>query len=287
MKTQLEHWRVLDAVITYGGVSQAGVHLHRTQSAISYSLKQLEEQAGIALLHLVGRKLQLTPAGHQLLQEARQILQRMTLLDQQTNLLAQGIESTLIIAIEQIAPIEPILRVLQQTQQKYPHINIQWHDIILSETDRAFSQYNADLMISANTPVNHTGIPWVDITLAAVAAPYHPLAQADTLTFSDLTHHTQAVIRDKGQTKRDVGWLASPKRWTVDNITRAQELVMAGLTYAWLPLHLVDSAVQMNKLCYLPLQESARHQATLSLVLNPNKTQGEVITSLIKELLIK
>ncbi len=66
MKTQLEHWRVLDAVITYGGVSQAGVYLHRTQSAISYSLKQLEEQAGIALLHLVGRKLQLTPAGHQL-----------------------------------------------------------------------------------------------------------------------------------------------------------------------------------------------------------------------------
>jgi DNA-binding transcriptional LysR family regulator len=110
MKTQLEHWRVLDAVITYGGVSQAGVHLHRTQSAISYSLKQLEEQAGIALLHLVGRKLQLTLAGHQLLQAARQILQRMTLLDQQANLLAQGIESTLIIAIEQIAPIEPILR---------------------------------------------------------------------------------------------------------------------------------------------------------------------------------
>lgn len=71
MKTQLEHWRTLDAVITHGGVSQAAQKLHRTQSAVSYSLKQLEEQAGIALVSLVGRKLQLTPAGQQLLQEAR------------------------------------------------------------------------------------------------------------------------------------------------------------------------------------------------------------------------
>jgi DNA-binding transcriptional LysR family regulator len=85
MKTQLEHWRVLDAVIHYGGVSQAAAQLHKAQSAVSYSLKQLEEQTGIALLQLVGRKLQLTAAGHQLLQEARLILQRMALLDQQAN----------------------------------------------------------------------------------------------------------------------------------------------------------------------------------------------------------
>jgi DNA-binding transcriptional LysR family regulator len=285
MKTQLENWRVLDAVITYGGVSQAGAHLHRTQSAISYSLKKLEEQAGVALLTLTGRKLQLTAAGHQLLQEARQILQRMALLDQQTSLLAQGIESTLTIAVEQIAPSKPILDVLQRIQQHYPHINIQWHDVVLSETDSAFSQFDADLMISTHVPVNHTGITWTDVSLAAVAAPHHPLAQLNKPTLSDLTHHTQAVIRDKGETKRDIGWLASPKRWTVDHITKAKELVTSGLAYAWLPSHLVEPCVLLGNICYLPLQEGARHQATLSLVLNPNKTHGEVLVSLKNELI--
>jgi DNA-binding transcriptional LysR family regulator len=37
-------------------------------------LKQLEEQAGIALVSLVGRKLQLTPAGQQLLQARLQLI---------------------------------------------------------------------------------------------------------------------------------------------------------------------------------------------------------------------
>jgi DNA-binding transcriptional LysR family regulator len=280
MKTQLEHWRVLDAVITYGGVSQAGEQLHRTQSAISYSLKQLEEQAGICLLKLVGRRLELTPEGYQLLQEARQILQRMALLDQQVSLLAQGVESSLTIAIEQIAPLAPLLAALQQIQTRYPHINIQWHDVVLSETDTALSQYDADLMISAHVPVNHTGIAWQTVSLIAVATLEHPLNQHTQLSLSDLTHHTQAVIRDKGQIKRDIGWLASPKRWTVDTLAMAHHLVRSGLAYAWLPTHLVEQECQQGILQPLALTEGSRQQATLHLVLNPNKAQGTVVKDL-------
>jgi DNA-binding transcriptional LysR family regulator len=280
MKTQLEHWRVLDAVVTHGGVSQAGMHLHRTQSAISYSLKQLEERAGIALLELTGRKLQLTAAGHQLLQEARQILQRMALLDQQASLLAQGIESSLVIAIEQIAPLAPILSVLQQIQQRYPHINVHWHDVVLSETDTALIRYDADLMISAHVPVNHTGQPLCEVTLIAVASPEHPLHQLGQLSLSDLTAYTQAVIRDKGQARRDIGWLASPKRWTVDHVALAHQLVKAGLAYAWLPLHIVEADCQQGVLKALLLEEGSKQQASLQLVLNPNKPHGEVVHAL-------
>jgi DNA-binding transcriptional LysR family regulator len=285
MKTQLEHWRVLDAVIHYGGVSQAAAQLHKAQSAVSYSLKQLEEQTGIALLQLVGRKLQLTAAGHQLLQEARLILQRMALLDQQANLLAQGIESTLIIAIEQIAPLAPILKVLTHIQLRYPHINIHWHEVVLSETDSALSQYNADLLITAHVPVNHTGIAWCNVNLSAVVATHHSLAQSDHLTLSDLTHHTQAVVRDHGQSKRDTGWLASPKRWTVDSISMAHQLVTSGLAYAWLPEHMIEQ--DKHKLTPLALQEGRTQQAALQLVLNPNKAQGEVVMALREALIIE
>lgn len=285
MKTQLEHWRVLDAVITYGGVSQAAKALFRTQSAVSYSLKQLEEQAGVELLVLVGRKLQLTPAGHQLLQEARQILQRMYLLDEQTTLLAQGIESTLIIAIEQVAPMQPILKAIDHIQTLYPHINLHWHELILSEVDTAFHQYNADLIIAGHVPLNHTGKEWLKVDLIGVVSKHHPLAKESSIELSDLAAYTQVVVRDKGKGDKDTGWLASPKRYTVDNIHTAQQLVHGGLAYAWLPEHAIAQPIARGQLVKLALKEGDVQEARLKVILNPNKTQGEVVSALREQLM--
>lgn len=285
LKTQLEHWRVLDAVITYDGVSQAAKALHRTQSAISYSLKQLEEQAGIQILELVGRKLQLTPSGAQLLQEARQILQRMYLLDEQTTLLAQGIESTVTIAIEQIAPMEPILTAIEAVQSIYPHVNLHWHEVILSEVDTAFHRYNADLIIAGHVPLNHTGKEWLTVNLIGVVSPKHPLASQQNTELSDLTKYSQVVVRDKGKGDKDTGWLASPKRYTVDNIRTAQQIVQSGIAYAWLPDHSIQAPIERGQLCKLSLTEGDMQEARLKVMLNPNKIQGTVVTCLRDELL--
>lgn len=285
LKTQLEHWRVLDAVITYDGVSQAAKALHRTQSAVSYSLKQLEEQAGVQILELVGRKLQLTPSGAQLLQEARQILQRMYLLDEQTTLLSQGIESTVVIAIEQIAPMEPILAAIEVVQAEYPHINLHWHEVILSEVDTAFHRYNADLIIAGHVPLNHTGKEWLKVNLIGVVSPGHPLAKQRKTELSDLANHTQVVVRDKGKGDKDTGWLASPKRYTVDNIRTAQQIVQSGIAYAWLPDHSIQAPIDRGQLCKLSLSEGDMQEARLKVMLNPNKIRGKVVTRLREELM--
>lgn len=285
MKTQLEHWRVLDAVITCGGVSQAAKALFRTQSAVSYSLKQLEEQAGVELLVLIGRKLHLTPAGHQLLQEARQILQRMQLLDEQTTLLSQGIESSITIAIEQVAPMRPILKAIEAIQDLYPHINLHWHELILSEVDTAFHQYNADLIIATHVPLNHTGKEWLKVDLIGVVSKHHPLAKAQSIELNDLSEYTQVVVRDKGKGDKDTGWLASPKRYTVDNIHTAQQMVHAGLAYAWLPEHAIAQQINKGQLVKLALTEGDMQEARLKVILNPSKSQGEVVTTLRDQLM--
>jgi DNA-binding transcriptional LysR family regulator len=280
MKTQLEHWRVLDAVITCGGVSQAAKALFRTQSAISYSLKQLEEQAGVELLVLLGRKLHLTPAGQQLLQEARQILQRMHLLDEKTTLLSQGIESSITIAIEQIAPMEPILKAIESVQAIYPHINLHWHELILSEVDSAFHQYNADLIVATHIPLNHTGKEWRKVDLIGVVSKHHSLATAQSIELNQLSEYTQVVVRDKGKGDKDAGWLGSPKRYTVDHIHTAQQMVHAGMAYAWLPEHVIEQPIQNGQLVKLALTEGDVQEIRLKIIMNPSKSRGEVVTSL-------
>ena len=52
-------------------------HLHVTQSAVSHSIRNLEEEVGCKLLNKKGKKILLTPAGEKLLRFARPFLEEM------------------------------------------------------------------------------------------------------------------------------------------------------------------------------------------------------------------
>ena len=59
----IEQWRVFQAIIEQGGYAQAAAYLHRSQSAISYSMSKLQEQLGVPLVKVEGRKAVLTEQG--------------------------------------------------------------------------------------------------------------------------------------------------------------------------------------------------------------------------------
>ncbi len=78
-RTTLEQLRSFTAVVDGGGFSMASAALGRTQSAVTQSLKKLEDAVGCRLLdrrqgHVTG----LTPAGRRLLPQAREILARVS-----------------------------------------------------------------------------------------------------------------------------------------------------------------------------------------------------------------
>lgn len=66
--------RAVVAATDLGSFSRAGVHLGRTQSAISMQLKKLEQQTGTPLFIRKGRKLVPTEAGEELIAYARRIV---------------------------------------------------------------------------------------------------------------------------------------------------------------------------------------------------------------------
>lgn len=77
-RTTLEQLRVFLAIVEGDGFSAAGTALGRTQSALTQSLKKLEETVGCRLLdRRQGRVVGLTPAGERLLPQAREILARV------------------------------------------------------------------------------------------------------------------------------------------------------------------------------------------------------------------
>ena len=56
LRSSVDQWQVLAAVVDEGGFAQAVARLHRSQSAISYALAQLQESLGVRLLEMQGRR---------------------------------------------------------------------------------------------------------------------------------------------------------------------------------------------------------------------------------------
>lgn len=76
MKATLEQLRMFKAVVDHGGYAQAAEAIFKSQSTISYSVHKLQDQLGVRLLEVEGRRAVLTPNGKVLLQRANQLLEQ-------------------------------------------------------------------------------------------------------------------------------------------------------------------------------------------------------------------
>jgi len=72
----LRQLKVFEAVARLLSFSRAAEELHLTQPAVSTQVKKLEEHAGNPLFEQFGKKIYLTPAGSELLQISRAIIQQ-------------------------------------------------------------------------------------------------------------------------------------------------------------------------------------------------------------------
>src|SRR5258708_30353598 len=90
MKLSLEALQVLDAIDRKGSFAAAADELHRVPSAITYSVRQLEEGLGVELFDRRGNRAVLTEAGRELLGEGRRLLQAAAALEVRGQQVAEG-----------------------------------------------------------------------------------------------------------------------------------------------------------------------------------------------------
>lgn len=74
IRISLKQWCILHAVHDCGSFVAAGEQVHLSQSAISYRIGKIEQQLGVAIYELDGRKASLTEAGKQILTRSRLLL---------------------------------------------------------------------------------------------------------------------------------------------------------------------------------------------------------------------
>ena len=267
-RTTLEQCSVLQAIVDHGSYAKAAEALHRSQSSVSYMVARLQEQLGVELLAIEGRKARLTERGAVLLRRATELLADARRLEQLAGSLREGREAEVRLAADVVFPIQLLLDALARFAAIAPATRVQLKEVVLSGADDALLDQSADLVIGSRVPPGFLGDLLMEIEFVAVARPDHPLHQLGReITVDDLAHAQQIVIRDSGTVKpRDEGWLGAARRWTVTGIETSISLVAGGLGFAWLPCHLIDPYIEADALKPLPLREGQRRRAQMFLM---------------------
>ncbi len=276
LKTTLEQWRVLQAIVEYGGYAQAALALHRSQSSVSYMAARLQEQAGVELLVIEGRKARLTENGKALLSVAAELLAGAGKLEQLAMRLEQGWEAELRLVVDVAFPAPLLLRALTQFTREAGQTRIQLTEVVLSGADEALLEQRADVLIGTRVPSGYLGDLLLDVDFIAVAHPNHPLHRLDRkLGADDLKREMQIVLRDSGTLQpRNEGWLGSMLRWTVTSMETSAAMVADGLGFAWLPRHLIQKRLEDGTVRPLPLVEGQIRRVPLYLIFGDGAGAG-------------
>lgn len=283
-RVTLEQWRVLQAVVDCGGFAQAADALSRSQSSVSYMIAKMQEQLGLSVLEIQGRKAQLTAAGEVLLRQSRQLVDDAFKLEEMAHRLDQGWEPEVRLVVDAAFPSRILMSALKRFAPESRGTRVQLQEVVLSGADEALIAGRADVALAAFVPQGFLGDPIIEVEFIAVAHRDHPLfAYQGPLTPDVLARELQVVIRDSGvNLKRDVGWLKAEQRWTVTSIATAVTTVASGLGFAWLPMHEIEEYLARGILRELPLSQGRRRCGSMFLVLARPESVGPATRTLVE-----
>ncbi|WP_111641883.1 LysR family transcriptional regulator [Marinimicrobium alkaliphilum] len=287
-KVTLEQWRALLAVIDAGGYAKAAESLGKSQSAVSYAIQQIEAALGVAVFELQGRRAVATPAGDLLYRRARHLLDEAERLELAASQLSARVEPLVRMAVDLLVPSDAILQCLGTFADTYPNTRIELYESVLSGTEEALVQRKVDLAIGSRVPPGFFGDFLMSVSMLGVTSPDHPLQRFERkVTYEDLRHYRQMVIRDSGTHRRhSEGWQEAEQRWTVSHAKTSLEAVRKGLGYAWLPEAYVIDDIRAGRLRLLPVEAGLERQAATYLTFTDRDIAGPAtryLAQLLKE----
>jgi DNA-binding transcriptional LysR family regulator len=269
VRITLKDWRMLHAVASCGTFANAAQLLHVTQPAISYAISKLEEQLGLPLLELNGRKYKLTEIGTALLEHSGTLLQHAAALEEYAKHLQRGSSVEVLLAVDQEFPTSIVMPALYTFSSQCKDATVRLLEVHTSEIQKVLFEKGIDLAINREIPAGFNGDPLLEVEYVCVAHPDHPLFQLGRqLTQADLDREVQVLIKweivsfssdakEAGQVKR---------YWQVNNLETVESALCHGIGYGWLPRYRVRKLLEGGELKVLPLLNSSAYKSNFYLV---------------------
>lgn len=286
----------IEQVAQLGSIQAASREYGISASAIHRQIKSIEDALGEMLFERDAKGMTLTPAGHLILDLARDW--RLDNARLWTVIQAnRGIEQGHI----RIAAMDSmvngfVLEMVGDIDRLYPHVQV---DIeIASPDDAAKGVLNGDFDIAAVAnvaPHDNLKFHWLrEFPLGCIATPGHPLASMDQISFSEFVSHpvvfqsTALSIRKLLEARH--GWIfdKAADSLTVNSIQLMKLLVLSGRYVAVTSELDAGPEIRSKRLKFVPISDKDTFRQTISLVSNkqiPDSNATQKIIAIAVQLL--
>lgn len=238
-----------------GSFAAAARKLGKVPSALTYSMRQLEEELDVLLFDRRSKHAQLTQAGKELLAEGQRLLLEIDSIANRVKRVATGWEPELTIAFDGIVSQKILLELVEQFLAGNPPTRLRLRHEILSGTWETLARGEADIAIGVTEPQSiPAGIQMEmmgDLNFVFTVSPSHPLAKVKGPIGNDLLiQHRAIAIADSARQfePRTVGLLPGQDVLTVPTSAMKIEALLAGLGCGFIPEPMVQTYLKSGKL---------------------------------------
>jgi DNA-binding transcriptional LysR family regulator len=262
LRLSLEALQIVDAIDRRGSFSAAGKELHKVPSTISYTVGKLEDELGVQIFVRHGPRVQLTPAGQELLKEGRYLLFAAHDLEQRVRRVASGWETELAVGSDSMfAPavfqpdVAAFYAVTQQTRLRLVQET-------LSGTWEALLERRVDLLVGAAgegpSGGGYVAVPMGKLSFVFAVAPGHPLAAVPgPLGRAELQQYRAVSVADSARrlAPRTVGLLLGQDTLAVPTMRAKLDYQLAGMGFGFLPEPCAHAAIAAGLLVEKQVEE--------------------------------
>lgn len=182
------HLKVILSVEVYGSMTAAARELCVTQSALSHTMRKLEENIGTEIWRREGRSLKLTPAGKYLLNIANRVLPLLDHAEDKVKQISLGKKGTLRVGMECHPCYQWLLNIVSPFLRSWPDVDVDVKQKFKFGGVGALLDYEIDLLVTPD-PFYKSGLtfePVFDYEQVLVVADRHTLASRPYVQAEDL-----------------------------------------------------------------------------------------------------
>jgi DNA-binding transcriptional LysR family regulator len=260
-----EALQMMDTIARTGSFAAAARELGKVPSALTYSVRQLEDALDVLLFDRSSRQAQLTAAGTELLHEGRRLLQELDAVANRVRRVACGWESTLSISVEDVLSQPVVFELVEAFCQARderdgnttvgPATRLRLRSDVLVGTWEALISGQVDLAIGVSGRHPNPG----GVEMRALGklpfiycmAPHHPLAaMAEPLNDAQLVHHRAVAVADTAQRMEPLTLNLLPGQdvLTVPSLRSKLEALLRGLGCGYMPEPMVRRHLEAGHL---------------------------------------
>jgi len=254
-----KHLETLMAILETGSFQKAATKLNYSQSTVTFQIKQLEEELTFKLFEKIGRRMELTQAGRDILPYFNTILQNVEQISNYQKSISEMTGTLRFVAPDSIL-IYLMQPIIQEIMHRAPNLRLVVNSLPAEEINQAIIDGSADIGIDCdkgNFPESIIHKAPRPFSACLIASPFVDPKETDFITphqvkpFSMILNETKANYHREITAyfdKRDIVLNPDMKLQSIEAVKRS---VMNNLGIAYVPEYAVEAELKSGALIRL------------------------------------